>query len=194
MMYTDEQLEEERIRRKQVLRMVRSLEGSMRTISHVITTCSEANSAELKEVGYLVEEWVDNRLALRSRKNSDAEELEFILRGLDRFHKMMESVVSNRRLAISRNHGKAIDFTQPMYKIQTVADILKVTKPTVNNWTHSRGGYIRSFEYPGIAKFILEEDLSLKYEEVVGRTLLIDDGFREQYAYKPDPKKLKAIL
>lgn len=126
--------------------------------------------------------------------NTDEEELKLIQKGLDKLFRITNRVITERLLASKKNKGKAINFEQPVYKVQTIADILGVTKPTVNNWTHKRGGYLRAFQLPGIAKFVLEEDFCRKYEEVIGHTLIVDDEFREKYHYIPDPRKLREAL
>jgi hypothetical protein len=184
---------DEEIRRKQIQRVIRSLEGGMRAVSHVMTVSAESNGSELKQVEHLIEKWVDERLLLRSRKNSDNEELEFILKGLDRFSKLINHVVSERRVSIARN-GKAIDFSEAKYKMKEVSEILDRERQTVNNWSNSRGGYLRTFEFPGVSKFSLESDLIKKYEELYGRTLVIDKEFREKYEYKPNPKMMKNVV
>ncbi len=165
----------------------------MRTVSNVITISAESNDQELKQVHHLIEKWLDDRLLLRSRKNTDNEELEFVLRGLDRFNTLVNSVVHERRLAIAKNNGQAIDFSEPKYKMREVADILGVERATVNNWSNSKGGYIRSFEGSGVNKFVFESDLMGKFEELKGRSLIIDTEFRKKFEYKPDPKKLKMM-
>lgn len=188
------EIDNKEVRERQVGRILRAFEGSLRPYSHLLTVCAEATDAELKEVEWMMSDWADQRLVLRSGKHSDEEELKLIQKGLDKLFRITDRVITERLLAIKKNKGRAINFEQPVYKIQTIADILGVTKPTVNNWTHKRGSYLRAFELPGIAKFVLEEDLCRKYEEVLGRTLIVDDEFREKYQYLPNQKKLREAL
>lgn len=188
------EVDDSEIREKQIERMVRAFGSSLRPFSHLVTVCSEATDAELQAVRHLMGDWIDKRLVLGNRGNSDADELEFILKGLDKLFRVTGDVVSERRLSIAKNKGKAIDLDQPKYSMQTVADLLHVTKATVGNWSHQRGGYLRAFEFKGVNKFVLEEDLLRKYEEVFSRSLLIDHTFRQEHEYRPNPKKLKEAM
>lgn len=157
--------------------------SNLADLSYLITVAANGNLDE-----NMLSEWIDQRLLTTDSGKSDKEELETIHTGIRSLYDVLVEIISRKKWEAYLNQGKAIDMNQPKYKISVAAQILKVERATVNNWTRNKGGYIRFFEQEGISKFILEADIKSKYKEITGTDLVIDEVFREKYQYKVNLK------
>lgn len=79
---------------------------------------------------------------------------------------------------------KLPNMNQRKYKLNALAEITKISRQIINNWTKNKGGYLRTFNVEGSAKFILEEDFLEKMKEVGCYNVKVDDEFRKRYEYK----------
>lgn len=103
------------------------------------------------------------------------------------FYDGLSSEIAERLLHQNGNEvGDVLpNMHQPKYKLNVISKLTGYSRQTINNWTKNKGGYLRCFEIEGSAKFILEEDLIKKLEDVGCMAYKnIDDDFRKRYEYK----------
>ncbi|HYH16212.1 MAG TPA: hypothetical protein VD794_13380 [Flavisolibacter sp.] len=156
----------------------------MADLSYLLTCAAQGNLD--KE---MLSNWIDDRILSNPRNNSDRQELELIHLGIRTLYDEIVDIIAKKKRDAWRQKGKVVDIQQAKYRIDVVADILKVEPIIVTNWTKKKGGFIRSFEQEGIGEFILEVDFQKKYEELTGEYLSLSDRFREKYALKINSEK-----
>ncbi|WP_066836513.1 hypothetical protein [Rufibacter ruber] len=155
-------------------------------LSELVDTVNEIGKVEPHKIREFIDIHFQNKRVKNPTVMTDLRNVEQLKKGLDLLHDQIgEEITALRKRLMDRDITLHPDVKLAVkYKLSKVAEILDVSRATVTNWTNSKaGGYLRSFEVEGCARFVIEEDLVAKYRELKGEELRIDNVFREKHQY-----------